>query len=234
MRYRGTILGPFWTSISMAVFVAAIGFIFSQIERGISLAEYIPYLAAGYLTWMLMFRILVDGARSMIAAAGYVKQMPLPFTLFAFINVAQNIIVFLHHLLVYLLLIPIFNVPINANMLYLVPGLTLIVINGLWVSIFLGMVAARYRDIEPLTQNVLQIALFVTPIIWNFEAVSPKNMFLVDANPFFHFIQIIRAPLLGQSPTLLNWEVCGLVSVIGTLLVSFVFNRYCSRIIYWL
>ena len=234
MRYRGTVLGPFWTSISMAVFVAAIGFIYSQIGRDVRLAEYMPYLAAGYLAWMLIFRILVDGSRSLISASPYLKQMPLPYTLFAFTNVMQNIIVFLHHCLVYLALFPVFNIPINANVLFLLPGMMLIVINGLWVSMFLGMVAARYRDIEPLTQNILQIALFVTPIIWQFDGLSAKKMLLVDANPLFHFIQIIRAPLLGQAPTLLNWEYCGLVSVIGVLSVSFLFNRYRARIIYWL
>lgn len=234
MRYRGTVLGPFWMSISMALFVAAIGFIYSQVGRDVRLAGYVPYLAAGYLAWMLIFRILVDGSSSLITALAYLKQMPLPYTLFAFANVTQNIIVFLHHFLVYLALFPIFDIPLNANVLFLIPSMTLIIINGLWVSIFFGMAAARYRDIVPLTQNILQIALFVTPIIWPFEGLSAENRLFVDANPFFHFIQIVRAPLLGQAPTLLNWEICLLVSVIGVLSVSILFNRYRSRIIYWL
>jgi ABC-2 type transport system permease protein len=234
LRYRGTVIGPFWTSISMAVFITAIGLIFSQTWGGLDTAEYLPYLAAGYLSWMLIFQIIVDGSSSLIKASGYIKQMPLPFTLFAFVNVTQNSIVFLHHLLVFFVLVLIFDININTNTLLLLPALILLCINGLWMSTFMGMVVARYRDIEPLTTNILQIALFVTPIIWPFERLPEGRKILVDINPFFHFIQIVRSPLLGQSPSLLNWQVCLGITVIGIVVTTYVFNRVRSRIVFWL
>ena len=115
----------------------------------------------------------------------------------------------------------------------LLPGLALIIANALWVCLLFGMVCARFRDVPQIVTSLLRITFFLTPIIWKPEQLG-KRIGILDMNPFFHMIELVRAPLLGQTPTAFTWTV-GLAMAVGGWLVTFLFlRRFRSRISYWL
>ena len=78
-------------------------------------------------------------------------------------------------------------------------GLLLIGLNAVWVGLLLGLLCARFRDIPPMITNLVQVALFLTPIMWKKEMLGRYEWTHADLNPFHHFIEIVRAPLLGQA-----------------------------------
>ena len=61
-----------------------------------------------------------------------------------------------------------------------------------------------------------------------------KHRWIADSNPFYHMVQIMRSPLLGQAPDLLSWAVTILMAITSLALALFVFVRYRHRIIFWL
>src|SRR5260370_13585814 len=111
--------------------------------------------------------------------------------------------------------------------------LCLIVVNPLWIVLLVGILCTRYRDLPQIITNALQVAFYVTPIIWA-PTLLPGGSLLLDLNPFYHLIEIVRALLLGNCPWPENWLASALMSVFGWALTLIFFNRYRGRIAYWL
>ncbi len=113
------------------------------------------------------------------------------------------------------------------------PGLALICLNGLWLAFLLGLVSARFRDVPQIVASVVQVAFFLTPIIWKPELL-PGRALVLDLNPFFHFVELVRAPLLGQVPGLASWLAVLGITLGGWLVTLGMYRRYRWRIAYWL
>src|SRR5262249_26180026 len=135
---------------------------------------------------------------------GYVKQMRLPLSLFAYRVVSRNLIVFAHNFVVYIVVALIYSVPVGIATLLFVPAAALLVLNGYFVALYLGMICARFPDVPQIVASLLQIAFFVTPIIWPPD-LAASRAYVLALNPLYYLIEIIRAPLLGQTASLGVW-----------------------------
>lgn len=232
-RYRRTVLGPFWTTLSMAILIGMLGFLFATLWK-MEIREYLPYLASGFVVWLPVAAIITESCSIFTSAEPTLKQTRLPLMMFAFIVVWRNMIVFGHHIVVYFAVVMIFPVPFNWNTLLVVPGLFLLWFNAIWIAMLIGAVAARYRDVQPLLTSMLQILIFVTPIFWPPDQLGRKAMYIVDPNPLYHFIIIVRAPLLGTAPDPLSWYFVLVVTVVGWTVTLLLFGRIRRRLPYWL
>ena len=101
------------------------------------------------------------------------------------------------------------------------------------MSSCLGIVCTRYRDIEQIIPSLLTIIFFVTPIMWKIQW-SNKDLPFMDYNPLYHYIEILRAPLLGNMPTIDNYIVVSFVTIVGILISVVTIGKYRSQISYWL
>jgi ABC-type polysaccharide/polyol phosphate export permease len=110
--------------------------------------------------------------------------------------------------------------------------LLLIAINGLWVSLSLGILCTRFRDIPQIVASVLQITMFLTPVMWKADMVG-RHTWIVDWNPMNHFLELVRAPLYGVMPSSTTWLAVAAITVIGWAMTLMVFARYRTRIPYW-
>ncbi len=111
-------------------------------------------------------------------------------------------------------------------------GIAGVMVNLLWAILIFGMLCARFRDVNQIIANIMQVAFFLTPIIWRPEALN-HSYAIVSANPFYHFIEVIRAPLLGQLPTATNWIVVAMVGLFGWVLAIALYRPFRSRIAFW-
>jgi ABC-type polysaccharide/polyol phosphate export permease len=125
--------------------------------------------------------------------------------------------------------------PKSSELILMMPvGLVLVVGNLFWMALLLGMLSARFRDIPQLVSNIVQVAFFLSPIIWSAEMLPPSRRYLADFNPLFHFIEVVRAPLLGEPLHMLSWIVVASLLVIGSSSTFAVFARFRARVPYWL
>src|SRR5262249_46191934 len=108
-----------------------------------------------------------------------------------------------------------------------------LIINLLWSALLAAILCTRYRDLPEIISNVMQVAFYVTPIIWPASLLSDGQLFL-DLNPFYHLIEIVRAPLFGKFPSLENWLASIGMAILGWALALAFFARYRGRIAYWL
>lgn len=140
---------------------------------------------------------------------------------------AHNFVV----VVVVLLLIP----PAHLRNLWMVPlGFFLVIGNLYWLALVLALVSTRFRDIPQLVANFVQVAFFLSPIVWTVDMLSPRTLFVAELNPLYHMMEIIRAPLLGRAIHASSWIFTGALFLVGTVFSLFVFARLRSRVPYWL
>jgi lipopolysaccharide transport system permease protein len=198
-----------------------------------NLVEFFPSLAIGLTLWTFLSSSILEGCASFTLAEGIVKQLPIPLFIHVERVIARNFIIFLHNAMIIPLVLLFSAVSWSWLMLLCVFGMCLLMINLLWSALFVAIVCTRYRDLPQIISNAVQIAFYVTPIMWTASQFSDYQL-LVDLNPLYHLIEIVRAPLLGKSPSLENWLVSIVMALVGWALTVVFFSRYRGRIAYWL
>lgn len=231
LRYRGSILGPFWLTLSTIIMVAAMGVIYARLFH-MEVSRYLPFLTIGLIVWQFISALINEGCQTFLAAQNVIQQVPLPFSIHVWRTVYRNLIVMAHSVVVVPFVLIIFRVEIGWNVISIVPAIGIIALNGVWVSILLGMMSARYRDIPPIVTNFVQVIFFVTPIFWPPDAVGSWKPFLV-LNPLFAAIDVVRAPLMGTEPTPYSWMSLLIVTILGCVVTFALFAKFRSRIPYW-
>lgn len=231
-RYRRSMLGPFWLTLSMAIMIGALGFLYGQLF-GIELATYMPFLTLGFIIWGFISSVITEGCTSLIAAEGFIRQVRLPFTLHVLRSVWRNLIMLAHNAVVFVPVVIIFQIWPGWPALLIIPGLALLIINAVWVTLLLGAICARFRDIPPIAASLVQVAFFLTPIIWMPELLRERIVF-AEANPFYHFVEMLRAPLLGTVPDMQTYHVVIGVTLAGWALTWLFFRRFRCRLAYWI
>ncbi len=231
-RYRRSILGPFWLTLSMGVLVGTMGVLYGVLFD-LPIDDYLPFLALGFVSWRLISESITEGCTAFIDSEHLIKHVKLPFSTFVYRVLWRNLIIFAHNFVIYLVVALVFAIRPGTTALLVLPGLALIAANAVWIGLLLGMVCTRFRDVPQIVTSLLQIAFFLTPIIWTPELLSGRIAF-VHGNPFFHFVELVRAPLLGHAPTMLSWAVALGVAAGGWCVTLLFFRRFRSRIPYWL
>jgi ABC-type polysaccharide/polyol phosphate export permease len=232
LRYRGSMLGPFWVTISTLVMVVAMGAIYSQLFH-VDVKVYVPYLTLGLIIWQLLSSIITEGCDIFLQSTSVIQQVPIPFSVYIYRSVFRNFLVFAHNLIIVPVGLIVFAIPLNWRVVELLPALLLLAVNGVWITVFLGLISTRFRDIPPIVASFLQVLFFVTPVIWPVEALGDWRA-VATFNPLFAAIDVVRAPLLGLPTAESSWITLGVITILGCTGTFALFARFRSRIAYWI
>jgi ABC-type polysaccharide/polyol phosphate export permease len=230
-RYRRSLLGPFWITMSAAAMIGGIGVMYSQLLHQ-QTQTYIPFLATGLLVWLLIAALINDSCVAFIGAEQFIRQVKLPLTVHVWRLVWRNLIIFAHNALILLPVFIYYHRSADAGILLALAGVLLIALNGFMAGIVLGMACARFRDVPPIVSNLVQLGFFVTPVMYQTQALGSRE-WIAQVNPFFHFLEIVRAPLLGMETPLDSWMYALVASLVCGVLALMLFIRYRARIAYW-
>lgn len=230
-RYRRSILGPLWLTLSMGVMVGALGYVYGDLFKT-PLNEYLPFLTAGFIGWNLISNLIIESCSAFIAATGYIRQLRLPSSLYIFRLVWRNLVILFHNALVFVVVAVIYKLEPNWKLLWLIPGLAVILYTGFWLGLVLAALCARFRDIPQVVASLVQVVFFMTPIMWKPELLSERPAF-VQGNPVYHFVELIRAPLLGEEISPDTWMITLGCALLGSLVAFFMFARLRRRIAFW-
>lgn len=232
-RYLRSVIGPFWLTISTAVLISCIGIIFGKFFN--SSDDYFLHLGVGIIFWSFISSTIKDGCHAFVGAKGMIKQISLPFFVYIMRVLWRNILVLLHNILILPFLFILLGKNISTSILLFFPGFVLILIGLSFVSFFFAILCARYGDLSQLISTILQIFFYVTPIIWMPNLLTGRvSNSILELNPFYHILEIIRKPILGEEAELNSWLIVGLISLIGWLITFWLYNRVKNQIVYWL
>ncbi|HEX4508228.1 MAG TPA: ABC transporter permease [Alphaproteobacteria bacterium] len=232
-RYRRSRLGQFWITLAMATTIVSLGFLYAFLFKQ-PLEQYLPYLGTSFVVWGLISGIVLDSCLVFIGSEGFLRQVPMPKSVFVHRMLVRNVVTFGHNLIILPPLYFIFGVMPSWTWLVALVGFAVFLLNGIWVALLLGTISARFRDMPQTVASIMQIAYFLTPIMWQRALLPPKYRHLAELNPFQAFMSIVRDPLLGQMPPVISWEVVGVVTLAGFAVTTIFFSRFRARIVYWL
>jgi ABC-2 type transport system permease protein len=238
-RYRRSVLGPIWITISMAVTALALGVLYAGLF-GNSLEKQLPYILVGFIVWAFISGCILEGADVFIANEGLIKHLPAPLSVHVYRLVWRQTLLFAHNLIVYVVMLIVFPRALHWSSLMAFPAFALLAINGAWIALLFGMASSRFRDLNPIIGSVVQLTFFLTPIVWVYEdflhsanpAVAQRAR-LAEINPVLHFIEIIRRPMLGQPFVGHHWIVVLGITVVGWTVTLMALRRYRTRVPYW-
>ena len=238
-RYRRSVLGPIWISISMAVTAIALGILYAGLF-GNDLSEQLPYILVGFIIWGFISGCISEGSDVFVANEGLIKHLPSPISVHVYRLVWRQTLFFLHNLVVYVVMLLVFPQPLNWTFLLVIPALALLALNGAWAALLFGIVTTRFRDLLPITQSLVQLLFFMTPIVWIYEdLINSENESiaararLAELNPLLHFVEILRRPMLGLSFEWRFWAVVLVITVLGWAATLVVMRNYRARVSYW-
>jgi len=233
-RYRRSVIGPFWITISMGVMIACIALVFGGIFKA-PMGEYLPFLASGIIFWTFISGIINEGCTGFVSAEGMIKQLPLPFSVHIFRVVWRNVLMLAHHIVILLLVLLLMGKSVSPIVLLVIPGFVLVVFCLSWLAFFLAIICTRYRDLPQIVASLLQIGFYFTPIIWMPSLIPGRlGSVILNFNPFYHVLELLRTPLLGSLPAASSWFVVGAITILGWGLTLLSFARVKHRIAYWL
>ena len=230
-RYRRSLLGPFWLTISMGIMIAALGSLYAGLFR-IELSNYLPFLTIGFIIWGLIAAFVTEGCTAFIAAEAAIKQVELPLSVHVYRVLWRNTVIFAHNFLIFVFVAIVFSIFPGWAGFFLIPGLVLLILNGIWIGLLFGLISARFRDVPQVMASVMQVGFFLTPIMWKPELI-PDRTLVLDLNPFFYLVEIVRAPLLGSIPPLSVWLATIGITLSGWVVAFYFFQRFRWRIAYW-
>ncbi len=239
-RYRRSVLGPFWITIATGVQAAAIGLLYSAL-LGQPVKDYLPYVAVGIIVWNVINASILEGSDVFIANEGLIKQLPSALSVHVYRLVWRQLLFFAHNMLIYFVVLVAFGVweKLHWTAIFAIPALGLLFLNAMWVSIVFGIFSTRYRDIAPILGSLTLMLFVLTPVMWNTKSLEAQGgqvserAKLAEIVPTFHYLEIIRAPLLGDDQHLYHWLIVGAITVVGWIVAIFAMKQFRSRVPYW-
>jgi lipopolysaccharide transport system permease protein len=232
LKYRGSMLGPFWLTISTGVMVAAMGGLYGTLFH-MDLKTYLPFLALSLVMWNAMSGLVTDACTTFTQSEGTIRSVRMPFFVHGLRVVVRSVISFLHNVPVILAVFAIFSIWPGTTGLLCLPGLFLWTLDAFAACMLLGCFCARFRDIPPIVGSVMQIAFFVTPVVWRPDQLGAKGWWL-PFNPFDALMEVARAPLLGIVPGPDAWALAMLYSAAFCAISWLLFARVRGRLAYWM
>jgi lipopolysaccharide transport system permease protein len=232
--YRRSVVGPFWLTIGMAAQIVTMALVFGLIFKA-ELAEYMPFLATSIVFWGLISTSVNEGCASFTSSEAMIKQLNLPHYQFVVRTVWRNLVTSGHNFIILpIVFLAFWQLP-GWSILALFPGLLVLILNLSWVIWLLGMLSARFRDMSPIISSLMTITFYITPVMWYPKLIENNDLahLLLGLNPLYHWLQVVRLPLMGQWPTLENWVLSLLCAGIGWSITLFAYKNYRHMIAYW-
>lgn len=234
-RFRGSYLGAWWLIISQVAFAGVAGTIWGVIF-GLNLADFVPYIAISFALWGFVYGMMMDACPSLIISAGYLKQMPLPISIFIIRNFVAHCFYLGLGIVVALGIAFYFKKPLPHDSYWVFIGFVLVFFSLFWISVLFSFLGARFRDFGHGVGNVLQVMYVVTPVIYRPDYIIERGYgWLVYFNPIAGFIELIRHPLTdGGSAAWQHYAVVGVVGVVSFFLSLIVIARWGRKVVYWI
>lgn len=231
-RYRRSTLGPLWITLATLIMVGGMTVVYAGLFRQ-ELKAFLPLVACGLVVWGFISGCISEGVNVFISASSTIKQLPAPLTIHVFRLVWTQFIYFLHNLPIIALAILITDIPLTPDMLLAFPALLLLIANLTWMSLLLGAIGARFRDVPLIVQSFMTALFMITPVLWQPSFLPPERQWIAFLNPFTYLVEIVRAPLLGTAPSLSIWLVAAALALVGGACAAILYGRSRTQIAFW-
>jgi ABC-type polysaccharide/polyol phosphate export permease len=231
-RYRGSVLGPLWITVSMGAMIGGMALLYSQLFH-IDPRIYVPYLSVGIVMWGYLAGTIQEACGAFAQGAPIIRQSNMPMFVFIWRTLYRNVIVLGHNMIIVLVTLAVSGMWMHVRPFEFLAGGVLLSLNLLWISMLLSVLGARFKDVTQIVAALMQVAFFLTPIFWRPEGIT-RGRQVLDLNPLYHLLEIVRAPVIGGPFPLRSWEFSAIMLVAGWALVFPYFAAQRRRVVHYL
>jgi ABC-type polysaccharide/polyol phosphate export permease len=232
-RFARSKLGQFWIMLSSAIYISAIGVVWSQLWHQPP-QEILPFVAIGMMVWQLISSIINEATTALQSSSNYFLNQYTSTSVILYAVIYRNLFIFVLNIIFPLFICLALGVQFTLYTLMSIVGTVLLIITCTWIAFVVAIFCARFRDIVQVVSSVIQIVFFLTPILWKPDLLPPESRAIVDWNPFAVLISIVRDPLLGRPVSAKYWAAACLLAFGGLLVTLPFFGRFRRRVVYWL
>lgn len=232
-RYRRSTLGPFWITIATGLNVAGLTLVFGAVFQS-PFAEYVPFLACGLILWSYLSMSLTEAAELLVSQREAILERSVSLFELAGRFIIRNIYIAAHSFVIVIIVLLVFQKFNLFGFFVALLGLFIVTLFIYFSSICIALVGARYRDLSPILVSLLQMLFYLTPIVWAPDVMIERGRSVVVVfNPFYHLIEVVRAPLLGGAASISSVVVAILMTLLSALVAFWLVKTYKKRISYW-
>lgn len=233
-RFRGSKLGVAWIIIQQLVYAFGVGLIWSNIF-GIDASEFIPFITIGIAIWNFTSSGVIDGSHTFTLAHGYIKQTPIPQSIFIFRTISTQLIYLVVSMLCSFLVMLVFNKLHIIGIVYAVPGIIILIFYFYGAAGSMAYLGLRFRDLQHAVSSIFSMLFILTPIVYPPEILIKKGIpIVVYCNPFASLIEVVRYPLLhGTMPDSINYLIAIIFTIFLIALRFFVAKKWERYVPFW-
>lgn len=229
-NYHRTVFGPIWIVVTFCAFISVKIFIFQDLANA-NFEYYVAHLTLGYAVWSYLSNAINSGSSAFVSSKNWILGIKLPFSIF----ILQSSVVCLFNFVftaAAAMIITAIYCPDQLSIMNLwnaCLGIAFLAFSLFWVKFSLAIVCVFFRDAIQLTGTIMRVAFFLTPVIWIASNLGAKSKFLLF-NPFHHYINLVRAPLIDGGVVWLSWFIVGGLTTAAILSTVFLYTFFSSRI----
>lgn len=231
LRYRRSLLGPLWITLSMGVLLLGMGPLYAGLFD-VPLKRFLPHLALGIIFWHFFSTTLSDGCQVFIGASAFLKQGAVPRSVFVWRSLTRQLIFLAHHVVLYVPVAIWSGLPCSPRMFLVIPGLVVAMVNLHALSITLGFLSARFRDVPNIVTSSLQLLMFLTPVFWFPEKLPERSRFILY-NPLAQLLDILRLPLMSDSPAAGTVWFLLYFTTLNIAVAAYLYRTCRRQVVYW-
>jgi ABC-type polysaccharide/polyol phosphate export permease len=225
LRYRRSVLGIGWSLLNPIAMTFVFTLVFSNLLGNGDPIAYAAYVLTGVAVWSFVRDSALNGCRCFLINESYIRQSPIPYTIYTLRTVLGQAIHSLIAIGVVVAMLAIFSPDAGMVMriLSVVPGLLLALLAAWATATIAAFVNVYFHDTQHLLEVGAQILFFLTPIMYNRKLLDDKGLgWVVDANPVSWLLELTRTPLLtGWTPTVQMYAAgAGFTLILAALAVG--------------
>lgn len=233
INYRRTTLGPIWIAVQQIAFITGISLLYSQLFK-IKSADLVPLVAFGISFWGLLTRCITSASSTFIQQSRAISSSTLPMSFYVFNSVSQEILTYLHSVIVLIPFVIVFGTSPRLICLVTIPlAIIFAATNAFALGLWLGPLSARYRDVTASIPIIIQLAMFLSPVFWPSSLLSDRD-WIIYYNPIAWMIETFRAPILGGPVHFELWIRLTLFTFTNLVFGVYVLGRVRNKIAYWI
>lgn len=235
IRARKSRLGILWLLMPSIVYVFGMGSFFASIMGGGP--GFYAYVALGAMVFRSLMSAIIGSANVFIGSAAFIMDGHMRLTDYLLQSLAKSFFDFCMYLPVLALALYLSWPVVDAvGLLWTIPALALVYLNALWIAAVFALLGARLPDVGQLLANISIFAFLLTPIIWHTDMVPAGSLRerLMHWNPFYHFVEIFRAPVLGEAIDPSSFHYVGAMTALGLVAATLLYRRYARFVPLWI
>lgn len=219
MRYRGSLLGLFWSFVQPLMMLCVYTFVFGCVFKarwGVeneTNSAFAVIMFCGVVFYTLFSESILSNCSVILANPNYVKKVIFPLELLPFAQVCSTFLVGLVWILLLFLGVVFIYGNLSWNMLFMPLLLLPLFLLTCGISYFVASLSVYIRDTPYVVGVLLQIMFFMTPIFYRVEAVPERYRLPLQLNPMTLIIDEARKVFIYGAP--LNWYLWAISMIVS-------------------